>query len=59
MSGNRLSWIFCSRPLSNILRLMPYKINKNGKRAVIFYAGLIVVLNEVIEMFEENSNDKR
>jgi hypothetical protein len=41
------------------LRLMPYKINKNGKRAVIFYAGLIVVLNEVIEMFEENSNDKR
>ncbi|WP_459479419.1 lysylphosphatidylglycerol synthase transmembrane domain-containing protein [Clostridium saccharoperbutylacetonicum] len=39
------------------LRLMPYKINKNGKRAVIFYAGLIVVLNEVIEMFEENSND--
>lgn len=39
------------------LRLMPYKINKNGKRAVIFYSGLIVVLNEVMEMFEENNND--
>lgn len=41
------------------LRLMPYKINKNGKNAVIFYAGLIVVLNEIIENFEENNNDKK
>jgi hypothetical protein len=29
------------------LRLMPYKLEKNGKRAVIFYAGLIMVLNDL------------
>ena len=29
------------------LRLMPYKLEKNGKRAIIFYAGLIMVLNDV------------
>lgn len=33
------------------LRLMPYKIEKNGQRAVLFYAGLIIVLNEIIEMY--------
>ena len=35
------------------LRLMPYKIEKNGERCVIFYAGLIMVLAEVEEMFEK------
>lgn len=37
------------------LRLMPYKLEKNGKNAVIFYAGLIMVMNDVVKMFE---NDK-
>ncbi len=35
------------------LRLMPYKIEKDGKRVAIFYSGLIIVINEVIRMFEE------
>ena len=35
------------------LRLMPYKIEKNGKRALLFYAGLLMVLNDVITRFEE------
>ncbi len=33
------------------LRLMPYKINKDGKRAVLFYAEFIIVLNDVINMY--------
>lgn len=36
------------------LRLMPYKIEKNGERSVLFYAGLIKVLNDVIKEFEKN-----
>lgn len=35
------------------LRLMPYKIEKDEKRAVIFYAGMIIVLNDVIGMYGE------
>lgn len=35
------------------LRLMPYKIKKNGERSVLFYAGLIIVMNDVLEMFGE------
>ena len=35
------------------LRLMPYKIEKNGERCVIFYAGLIMVLADVEERFEK------
>ncbi len=35
------------------LRLLPYKIDKNGIRSVLFYAGLIIVLNDVIEMCGE------
>ncbi len=33
------------------LRLLPYKIEKNGERQVLFYAGLIIVLNDIIKMF--------
>lgn len=32
------------------LRLMPYKIRKNKKLAVVFYTGLLAVLNDVWEM---------
>ena len=33
------------------LRLLPYKIEKNGKRSVLFYTGLIIVLNDIIEEY--------
>ena len=33
------------------LRLMPYKIEKDGKRALLFYAGMLMVMNDVIEMY--------
>lgn len=35
------------------LRLMPYKIEKNGERSLLFYAGLIMVATDVEERFEE------
>ncbi len=35
------------------LRLMPYKLEKNGKRAVLFYAGMVMVMNDIIEWFVE------
>lgn len=33
------------------IRLMPYKIEKDGKRALLFYAGMLMVMNDVIEMY--------
>lgn len=36
------------------LRLMPYKIEKDGKRALLFYAGMLMVMNDVIEMYSES-----
>ena len=42
------------------LRLMPYKLKKDGKRALIFYSGLLMVLNDVIEKYgDRNENKKR
>lgn len=38
------------------LRLLPYKIAKDGKRALLFYAGLVVVLNDVVKMFEDTED---
>jgi uncharacterized protein (TIRG00374 family) len=35
------------------LRLLPYKIQKDSKMAVIYYAGFIIVLNDVYKMFAE------
>ena len=35
------------------LRLMPYKIERDGKRSLLFYAGLLMVLNDVVNMFDE------
>ncbi len=37
----------------NWLRLMPYKLEKSGKRAVLFFAGLIEVLNDIEERFRQ------
>ena len=34
------------------LRLMPYKMDKNGNRVLLFYAGMLMVMNDVIEKFE-------
>lgn len=33
------------------LRLMPYKLEKDKKRALMFYAGMLMVLHDVIEMY--------
>lgn len=35
------------------LRLMPYKIEKNGKRVLLFYAGMLMVMHDVIRKFEK------
>ncbi len=34
------------------LRLMPYKAEKTGKRVLLFYAGMLMVMNDVAEKFE-------
>ena len=41
------------------LRLMPYKIKKDPKRAVLFYAGMLVVMDDVMKMFPEGSETVR
>lgn len=33
------------------LRLMPYKIEKNGRRSLLFYAGMLMVMNDVVMKF--------
>lgn len=40
------------------LRLMPYKIEKNGSRAVLFYAGMIMVFNDTIDWYGELNEKK-
>ena len=39
------------------LRLMPYKIEKDEKRAVLFYAGMLIVMNDVIKMFADSAEN--
>lgn len=41
------------------LRLIPYKLKKDGKRALIFYSGLLMVLNDVIEKYGDRDGDKK
>ena len=36
------------------LRLMPYKLRKDARRAPMFYAGLVMVANDVYNRFEKN-----
>lgn len=38
------------------LRLLPYKIEKNGERACLFYAGFIMVCNDIEEWFIEGDS---
>ena len=33
------------------IRLMPYKIAKDDKRALLFYAGMLIIMNDVINMY--------
>ncbi len=39
------------------LRLMPYKIEKDGIRSLLFYAGMIIVMNDVINMYGETLDE--
>ena len=41
------------------LRLLPYKLKKDGKRALIFYSGLLMVLNDVIEKYGDRDENKK
>jgi hypothetical protein len=36
------------------LRLMPYKIEKDSNRALMFYAGMLIVMHDVIEMYGDS-----
>ena len=40
----------------NWLRLIPYKVEKDYRTAPAFYAGLIIVLNDVYSKFCEKEN---
>ena len=37
----------------HFLRLLPYKIQKDGKKAGIFYAQMIIILHDIHAMFGE------
>ena len=40
------------------LRLMPYKIRRNEKRAALFFAGMIQVFNDVADWYDEVGNER-
>lgn len=40
------------------LRLMPYKIEKDEKRALLFYAGMLMVMNDVMDMYGETGGSR-
>ena len=40
------------------LRLLPYKIEKNGDRALLFYAGFIIIANDIIDRFEGEKDER-
>ena len=35
------------------LRLMPYKIRKNPHTAIVFYSGMLMILKDIEDIFEE------
>ena len=41
------------------LRLMPYKIERNGERSLLFYAGMLMVMKDVIGMFEGTEHENK
>jgi hypothetical protein len=40
------------------LRLMPYKIEKNGERSVLFYAGMIMVMDDIERRYATKKGKK-
>jgi hypothetical protein len=40
------------------LRLLAYKINTSKKKAIIFYAAFIIVINDVIKLFGNITDEK-
>ena len=44
--------IFCHE-IVHFLRLMPYKIRKDPKKAVIFYAQMCILIEDIVKMFPE------
>ncbi len=40
------------------LRLMPYKLEKDIRTAPVFYAGLLMVLNDINDRFSERKNEQ-
>lgn len=40
------------------LRLLPYKLEKNGKRALLFYAGFIIILNDIMKWYGADDEKK-
>ena len=41
------------------LRLMPYKIEKDGKRALLVYAGMLMVMHDVFEGYVKKADDEK
>lgn len=55
--GNERSRSIYFHEIIHWLRLMPYKIEKDGKRALIFYAGMLMVMNDIIEEVENEARE--
>lgn len=53
----RIQSIYCHE-IIHWLRLMPYKIEKDTDRALLFYAGMIMVMNDVKRVLGELENEK-
>jgi len=41
------------------LRLMPYKIEKNGERSAMFYAGMIMVMDDIEQRYMAKKGKKK
>lgn len=40
------------------IRLLPYKIKKDDRMAVLFFCGFIIIMNDIIEKYGGNINEK-
>ena len=41
------------------IRLMPYKLAKDERRSLIFYAGMLMVMHDVVAMYEQFKGEDR
>lgn len=55
--GNERSRSIYFHEIVHWLRLMPYKIEKDGKRALLFYAGMLMIMNDIIEEVENEARE--